>query len=89
MRVFVWKNGKPQSQTGYNDDTVLAACIGVWVRDTALQLRQMGIDLNKSMLNSFTKVGGIYDTKPGFQTDPWRWKPDGKGGEESLEWLIR
>lgn len=89
LRVFIWKNGKPQSQTGYNDDTVLAACIGVWVRDTALQLRQMGVDLNKSMINSFTRIGGIYDTKPGFQTDPWRWKPDGKGGEESLEWLIR
>jgi hypothetical protein len=89
MRVFVWKNGKPQSQTGYNDDTVLAACIGVWVRDTALHLRQMGIDLNKTMLDSFTRVGGIYDSRPGIQTDPWKWKPDGKGGEESLDWLIR
>jgi len=89
IRVFIWKNGKPQAQTGYNDDLVLSACIGVWVRDTALQLRQQGIELNKTMINSFTRVGGVYNPGNGFQTDPWKWKPDGKGGEESLDWLIR
>jgi hypothetical protein len=87
LRVFIWKNGKPQAQSGYNDDLVMSLCIGVWVRDTALQLRQMGLELNKSMLNSFTRVGGVYSHQNGTQSDPWKWKVDGK--DESLDWLIR
>lgn len=87
LKVFIWKNGKQQAQSGYNDDLVLALCIGTWVRDTALQLRQMGIDLNRTMLDSFTRVGGVYNPTNGTQTDPWKWRVGGK--DEDLSWLIR
>jgi hypothetical protein len=45
------------------------------------------LELNKSMLNSFTRVGGVYSHQNGTQSDPWKWKVDGK--DESLDWLIR
>ena len=35
---------------GYNDDLVMSFAICLWVRDTALRLRQEGIDLQKKTL---------------------------------------
>lgn len=51
MRVFIWKNGKAQAQNGYNDDVVMAFAIGLYIRDTALRLRQQGIDLARAQLS--------------------------------------
>jgi hypothetical protein len=90
VKVFIWKNGKPQAQSGHNDDLVLAACIGIWVRDTALHLRQVGLELNKQMLNSFTRVGGVYTPSMNMPLgDPWKWKPHPNRPDEDLGWLIR
>lgn len=50
METFIWKNGKPQAMDGYNDDLIMSLGIGLWVRDTALRLRQEGIDLTKAVL---------------------------------------
>jgi hypothetical protein len=47
METFIWKNGKAVAMDGYNDDLVMSLCIGLWVRDTALRLRQEGIELTK------------------------------------------
>ncbi len=35
MKVFVWKNGRPEAQTGYNDDLVMSFGIGMYLRDTS------------------------------------------------------
>ena len=56
MRVFVWKNGKPQAQTSYNDDLLLACATALFVRDTALKLRQQGLDLARAQLSSFNNL---------------------------------
>ena len=56
MRVFVWKNGKPQAQTNYNDDLLISAATALYVRDTALRLRQQGMDLTRAQLSSFTNL---------------------------------
>ncbi len=39
---------------GYNDDLIFALGIGLWIRDTALRLRQEGIDLTKSAVGGIT-----------------------------------
>ena len=52
MKVFIWKNGRAEAQTGYNDDLVMAFGIALYVRDTALKFRQRGIDLTKQALNN-------------------------------------
>ena len=85
--VFIWLNGKAQSQQGYNDDLVMAYCIALWLRDTALRLRQKGIDLNKRALTQFQKTNPvIYTGKSSNQDTGWNWNPG--DGNQDLTWLI-
>ena len=86
--VFIWLNGKAQSQSGYNDDLVMAFCIGLWLRDTSLKLRQQGIELTKRSLSQFQKTDPvIYTGKPAGQADGWSW--NNGYNDEDLTWLIR
>jgi hypothetical protein len=39
---------------------VMAFCIGLWLRDTSLKLRQQGIELNKKALSHFKKQVQLY-----------------------------
>jgi len=88
LLVFVWLNGKAQAQQGYNDDLVMSFCIGLWLRDTALKLRQQGIDLNKRALSSFQKTSPvIYTGNRNNGDNGWNWNPG--SGDESLTWLIK
>ena len=85
--VFIWLNGKAQAQTGYNDDLVMAYCIALWLRDTALRLRQKGIDLNKRALSQFQKTNPVIYTGKSNNTDTgWNWNPG--DGNQDLTWLI-
>jgi|TARA_R110000803_G_scaffold90259_1_gene157594 hypothetical protein len=85
--VFIWLNGKAQSQQGYNDDLVMSFCIGLWLRDTSLKLRQQGIDLNKQALSQFRKSDNvIYTGKNKPANSGWDWN-NGKD-EEGLTWLV-
>ena len=52
LDTFIWKNGRPQAQRGYNDDLVMAAAIGCWVRDTAIVENQKDVEYKKAFLNS-------------------------------------
>jgi hypothetical protein len=88
--VFVWLNGKAQAQNGYNDDLVMSFCIGLWLRDTSLKLRQQGIELNKRALSQFTKTSEqiIYTNRnQNSGKDSWNWNVG--DDNEDLTWLIR
>lgn len=86
--VFVWLNGKAQAQQGYNDDLVMSFAISLWLRDTALRLRQQGIDLNKRALSQFQKTNPvIYTGKSNSRDTGWSWNVG--DGDESLTWLIK
>ena len=86
--VFIWLNGKAQAQVGYNDDLVMSFCIALWLRDTALRLRQQGVELNKRALSQFQKTDTvIYRGKSSNPTDNWNWNPG--DGDQSLTWLLR
>ena len=54
MKTFIWKNGRPEAQSGYNDDLVMSFGIAMYIRDTSLKFRQRGIDLTKQSLNNMT-----------------------------------
>ena len=90
MRNFIWKNGKAQAQEGMNDDVVMSAAIGLYVRDTALQLRQQGLDLSRAQLNTF---GSINQKKPviyqqaSFQ-NPYEIK-DNFGHNQDISWVLK
>jgi hypothetical protein len=89
MFTFIWHGGRAEAMKGYNDDLVMALAIGLWVRNTALRLRQEGIDLTKSMLNStqINQFDGVYST--GWSgKNPYEMEV-GRGEVENLTWLLR
>jgi len=86
--TFIWKGNRAEALDGYNDDLVMALAIGLWVRDTALKLRQEGIDLTKAMLNSMggtTRYNPIYSSN-NSNTNPYKLKVGNE--EEDLRWLL-
>lgn len=86
LMVFIWKNEKAQAQSGYNDDLVLSFAQGLWVRDTALKLRQAGIEMSKIAVSNMRSTMAIKTTN-NFTTNPW--KMDTKGGnQEDITWLL-
>ena len=91
MRVFVWKNGKPQAQDRYNDDLLMACATALYVRDTALKLRQQGIDLARAQLSSFSNMNArnkaIIRNVGNQQNNPYI--VDTPGGQEDISWLLK
>jgi hypothetical protein len=74
---------------GYNDDLVMAFSIGLWVRDTALRLRQEGIDLTKQALGGIGQATHGTAVYGGNQPDHNPWSQKINGEDEDLTWLIR
>lgn len=91
MRVFIWNNGKAEAQSGYNDDLVMSFAIGLYIRDTALRLRQQGIDLARAQLSSFNNLN---QRNPAVVTTLDRHKEnsyniDTPYGKEDITWLLK
>ncbi len=62
LDTFIWKNGRPEAQRSYNDDLVMAASIGCWVRDTAIIENQRDIEYKKAFLNAMISTRTTLDT---------------------------
>ena len=90
MRVFIWKNGKAQAQDGYNDDLVMSVATALYVRDTALRLRQQGMDLARAQLSSFTNLNAqnkaVMKSVGNQRENPYLIKT--RNGEEDISWLF-
>ena len=84
--VFIWNGSRAEAQTGYNDDLTIAFSTGLWVRDTALKLRQQGIELNKRALSLTSKHSGVFKTNNQKATNSWTVNT-GKG-DEDISWLL-
>ena len=56
LNVFIWNGPKAEAMRGYNDDLVMSMGIGLWVRETALRLRNDQIAYNKAMISKISKV---------------------------------
>lgn len=91
LRVFIWKNSKAQAQSGYNDDLVMAFATALYVRDTAIRMRQQGMDLTRATMDSFVNLNqrststGVYNVGS-FQNNPYLMKTP--NGQEDLTWLL-
>ena len=91
MFVFIWHGGRAEAQTGYNDDLVMSFAIGLWVRDTALKLRQEGLMRTKLSLEYMKKSTQVYNSantidikkEAGWSMDMGETKPG-----EDLTWLL-
>lgn len=89
-RTFVWKSGRAQAATGCNDDLVMSAGIGLFVRDHALKLRQEGLNLNRAQLSSFSslnrKDSAMYSTNEPVN-NPYKMQ-DNFGNTQDITWLL-
>jgi hypothetical protein len=89
LYVFVWNGSRPEAQNGYNDDLVMAFSIGLWIRDTALKLRQQGMDLNRKTLDYFGNGRGVYNNTAGMRKETgWSMDTGKRGDDEDLTWLL-
>lgn len=87
--VFIWKGQRPEAQQGYNDDLVLSFSIGLWVRDTALRLRQEGMELTRRSLGGISNSKGLYSsTNNKSKLSDSGWTHQIKGEDSDLTWLI-
>ena len=88
LDTFIWKNGRPEAQRSYNDDLVMAAAIGCWVRDTAIIENQKDVEYKKAFLGAVmtnkthleTRIPGQYTPSTQDQAfdyykkfDPFSW----------------
>ena len=92
MRVFVWKNGKAQAQTRYNDDLIISFATALYVRDTALRLQQQGMDLARAQLSSFNNMNArnkaIIQNVGSSINNPYL-IDNGRGQQEDISWLLK
>ena len=89
MKTFIWRNGRAEAQTGYNDDLVMSFGISMYIRDTALKYKQRGIDLTRQALNNIsvnrTTYQGAYFSKG--TDNPYHVNTD--HGKEDISWLFK
>jgi hypothetical protein len=88
MKVFIWRNGRPEAQSGYNDDLVMSFAIGMYVRDTALKYKTQGLDLTRAALSNMATV------RPNPQGNftrngvPNPYQMNIGGQDENISWLL-
>lgn len=90
LRVFIWKNQRPQAMHGYNDDLVMPLAVGLFLRDTALRFRQAAYDLTYASLNSFSKANQgfeVYTGGPANTPNPWTMDV-GNNQQTDISWLL-
>lgn len=86
--VFVWNGSKAEAQHGYNDDLTMSFCIGLWIRDTALKLRQQGMELNRKALDYIGRSSGAYNSNTGMLKQTGWTQNTGHNQDEDLTWLL-
>ena len=87
MKVFIWKNGRPEAQSGYNDDLVMPFGVGMFLRDTSLKFQQQSLDMARATLGSVkstTSYSGGYSSTT--VNNPYTQEIGGKN--ESIKWLL-
>ncbi len=86
LKNFIWKGSKAEAASGKHDDLVMAFSIGLWVRDTALKLRQQGIELQRKSVDLINRSLPVY-SRLTSQNNPWVMRT-GKDTED-ISWLIK
>lgn len=87
MKVFVWKNGRAEAQSGYNDDLVMSFSTAMYLRDTALKNKVQGLEMTRATLSNIQKPaqyqGAYFASGP---DNPYNMHtPD---GQEDIRWLF-
>jgi hypothetical protein len=56
LRTFIWEGGKPKASSGYNDDLVMAAGIGAFVRDVSLRFDSHNKEISKAAISNISRT---------------------------------
>ena len=70
LRTFIWNAGRPEAMKGYNDDLVMSAAIGVWIRDTFINPGAATLDVQRQLLGGITMEKNLNTAIPGASKDP-------------------
>lgn len=54
IRTFIWNNGRAEAMKGYNDDLIMAAAMGIWLKDTFVTPNFASMDHQRKMLQSIS-----------------------------------
>ena len=87
MKVFIWRNGRAEAQSGYNDDLVMSYSTAMYLRDTALKNKAQGIELTKATLNNISKPAQYQGAYFSSGTDNPYSMPTNNGPED-ISWLF-
>jgi hypothetical protein len=89
MKTFIWKNSKPQAQAGYNDDLVMPYAIGLHLRDSAIQYKSQGVDMQRAVLNNISRQSSYVQAFNGQKPvqNPYDFQVNGQ--VEDITWLVR
>jgi hypothetical protein len=86
LETFIWKNGRAEALSGYNDDLTMALAIGLWVRDTALRLHQDNIEYTKKGLDSTSIHYTPLSVNNGNNENPYQLHVGNT--TEDIRWLL-
>jgi hypothetical protein len=91
LDTFVWVNGRPEAQKGYNDDLVMSLAIGCWVRDTAIINNERNLEYSRAFLGAITKTGNYLDSSlKAFQSEEKaRREIQVKQTYKDFSWIIK
>lgn len=70
LKTFIWNNGKAEAARGYNDDLIMAAAIGIWLRDTFITPNSVGVDMQKKMVSNISLQTIVNTDINGASKDP-------------------
>lgn len=70
LRTFIWHAGRAEAMKGYNDDLVMSAAIGCWIKDTFLGPSSVSAEVQKKMLDGVSKSETLNTDINGASKDP-------------------
>lgn len=91
LKVFIWNGSKAEAMSGMNDDLVMSLGIGLWVRDTAVRLKNEQMLCSKTAISRISKVSTPVITQREYSSVPDHLKTmefSVNGQKESLKWLL-
>ena len=66
MKTFIYKNGRPDHQSGFHDDLIMALAMCLWVMEHSFKNLEKLEKQSKAMLNSWVVGSGTADDGTGF-----------------------
>lgn len=91
LSTFIWDGNKACAMANHHDDLVMSFAMGLWVRNTALKMRNSGMDITKSLLDGIHRsLPPIYKSSNAVAQNSWNMNVGTvyNDKKENLTWLL-